>query len=52
MVGTSCRSPFTEKWGGRSYHNAVILSIVTQEDGEADLDDPQVSISTLGVFTV
>lgn len=44
MVGTSCRSPFTEKWGGRSYHNAVILTIVTQEDGEADLDDPQVRV--------
>ncbi|KAK8748304.1 hypothetical protein OTU49_016063 [Cherax quadricarinatus] len=43
MVGTQCRSPFTEKWGGHSYHNAIVLSIVTQ-DGEADLHKPQVRV--------
>ncbi|KAG7165590.1 Zinc finger CCCH-type with G patch domain-containing protein-like 2, partial [Homarus americanus] len=42
MVGTQCRSPFTEKWGGHSFHNAIILSMVTGEDGEADLHKPQV----------
>nr|XP_045581182.1 zinc finger CCCH-type with G patch domain-containing protein-like isoform X1 [Procambarus clarkii] len=44
LVGTQCRSPFTEKWGGHSYHNAIVLSVVTQEDGEADLDKPEVRV--------
>ncbi|KAK4302425.1 hypothetical protein Pmani_025486 [Petrolisthes manimaculis] len=44
LVGSQCRAPFTERWGGHTYHNAVILNLVTSEDGEPDLDEPQVRV--------
>ncbi|KAK7073723.1 hypothetical protein SK128_023308 [Halocaridina rubra] len=44
LEGTKCQSPFTERWGGHSYHNAVILSIEMQEDGEIDLNNPKVRV--------
>lgn len=42
LIGSQCRAPFTERWGGHTYHNAIILNVVTSEDGELDLDEPQV----------
>lgn len=44
MVGNHYRAPFTEKWGGLSYHNVVILSLVTQDGGNINLGKPEVSI--------
>ncbi|XP_064078252.1 zinc finger CCCH-type with G patch domain-containing protein-like [Macrobrachium nipponense] len=44
LEGTKCRCPFVEKWGGHSYHNALILSIVKEEDGNIDLDSPKVRV--------
>lgn len=44
MVGNHFRAPFTEKWGGLSYHNAVILSLVTKEGGDVSLVDPEVRV--------
>lgn len=47
MIGNHYRVPYTEKWGGLSYHNAIILNLVTQEGGEANLEDPEVRIMAL-----
>ncbi|XP_068208151.1 zinc finger CCCH-type with G patch domain-containing protein-like isoform X1 [Palaemon carinicauda] len=44
LEGTKCRCPFVEKWGGHSYHNALVLSIVREEDGNIDLDCPKVRV--------
>ena len=44
MVGNHYRAPFTEKWGGVSYHNVVILSLVTEEGGAVSLANPEVII--------
>ena len=43
LEGTKCRSPFTEKWGGHSYHNAVVLNI-ERIDGKMDLNNPKVIV--------
>ena len=32
-----------ERWGGYSYHNAVVLNLVA-EDGQINFEKPQVSI--------
>lgn len=45
MVGNHYRAPFTEKWGGLSYHNVVILSLVTKEGGEINFENPEARIS-------
>lgn len=44
MVGNHYRAPFTEKWGGLSYHNVVILSLVTKEGGEINFENPEVRV--------
>lgn len=44
MVGNHYRAPFTEKWGGLSYHNVVILSLVTQDGGNINLGKPEVKV--------
>ncbi|XP_027215569.2 zinc finger CCCH-type with G patch domain-containing protein [Penaeus vannamei] len=44
VEGTHCRAPFVEKWGGHTYHNAVVLSFVTQDDGDIDLNEPEVQV--------
>ncbi|CAL4191153.1 unnamed protein product, partial [Meganyctiphanes norvegica] len=44
LEGSHCRAPFTENWGGHSYHNALVLSVVTDETGHVDLDNPQIKV--------
>lgn len=44
MVGNHYRAPFTEKWGGLSYHNVVILSLVTRDGGNINLGKPEVKV--------
>lgn len=44
MVGNHYRAPFTEKWGGLSYHNVVILSLVTEDEGNINLGNPEVKV--------
>ncbi|XP_042875567.1 zinc finger CCCH-type with G patch domain-containing protein-like [Penaeus japonicus] len=44
VEGTHCRAPFIEKWGGHTYHNAVVLNIVTQDGGDVDLNEPEVQV--------
>lgn len=50
MVGNHYRAPFTEKWGGLSYHNAVILSLVTKEGGEINLMEPEARILMFCIY--
>ena len=51
MVGNHYRAPFTEKWGGLSYHNAVILSLETKE-GQINLADPQARINIFSIMSL
>lgn len=50
MVGNHYRAPFTEKWGGLSYHNAVILSLVTQKEGDVNLVDPEARMIMICIY--
>ena len=43
LEGQEVRAPYTEQWGGYSYHDAVVMSVVTDKDGEANLENPQVN---------
>ncbi|XP_076059089.1 zinc finger CCCH-type with G patch domain-containing protein-like [Oratosquilla oratoria] len=44
LEGTKCRAPFTEKWGGHTYHNGIILCVETDVDGNVDLEGPKVRV--------
>lgn len=44
LEGNHCRAPFTENWGGHSFHNSLVLSVVTDDSGHVDLDDPKIKV--------
>lgn len=44
LEGQNVRVSYKEKWGGYSYHNAIVMSIVPHEGNIVNYDDPQVSL--------
>ncbi|KAL7642804.1 UNVERIFIED_CONTAM: hypothetical protein RMT77_006092 [Armadillidium vulgare] len=44
LEGQNVRVPFSERWGGFSYHNAVVLSVVEEENPTIAFENPQVMV--------
>ncbi|RXG51591.1 Zinc finger CCCH-type with G patch domain-containing protein [Armadillidium vulgare] len=44
LEGQNVRVPFSERWGGFSYHNAVVLSVVEEENPTIAFENPQVTV--------
>ena len=44
LEGVAVRAPYVEKWGGHTYHNALVMSIGNKETGELDNQCPEVSV--------
>ncbi|KAF2351551.1 Zinc finger CCCH-type [Trinorchestia longiramus] len=44
LEGCYVCAPYTEEWGGHTYHNAVVMSVGDPDSGSLDLDTPEVVV--------
>lgn len=44
LEGTKCSAPFSQQWGEKCYHNAIISSVVLEEDDVSCLENLQVKV--------
>lgn len=44
LEGTKCSAPFSQQWGEKCYHNAIISSVMVDEDELSSLESLQVRV--------